>query len=112
MGLLVLYILDTAGRNFARQVNTIIRKVFSRNVCLRCYARSKFSVCFEVHIHVNTIAVRSSFAPRDIGKILDITNQLLPLIHRNRICGDEGRVVLLLALSQSKWKKRERHGKL
>ena len=29
------------------------------------------------------IGVRSSYALRDIGKIEDITNQLLPLIHRN-----------------------------
>ena len=62
------YILDTIGRNFVRQVNTIIQKVFIRKVSLRFYAKSKFCVCFEVHIpemQVQPIlnAIFSKFCP-------------------------------------------------
>ena len=33
-------------------MHTVIQKVFISNVSLRFYAKSKFSVCFEVHIPV------------------------------------------------------------
>ena len=52
MSLSVLYISDTVGRNFASQVHPVIQNVFIRNVSLRYYAKSKFCVCFEVHIPV------------------------------------------------------------
>ena len=52
MGLFVLYISDPVGRNFARYVHTRIQKVFIRKLPLRFYAKSKFCVCFEVHIPV------------------------------------------------------------
>ena len=40
---------------FARQVNTIVQKVFIRNVSLRLFSKSNFCVCFEVHIPVMLI---------------------------------------------------------
>ena len=49
-GSFVLYILERIGRNFARHVNTRIRKVFFRKEPLRFYANSRLCVCFEVHI--------------------------------------------------------------
>ena len=45
---------------------------------------------------LDTIELRSSYSLRDIGKIQDITNQLLSLIHRNISREDKRRVVLLL----------------
>ena len=34
-------------------MHTVTKKVFIRNVSLRFYAKSKFCVCFEVHIPVS-----------------------------------------------------------
>ena len=48
-----LYISETVGRNFASKVHTVMQQVFIRNVSLRFYAKSKFCVCFEVHIPVS-----------------------------------------------------------
>ena len=52
MSLFVLYIPETVGRNFASKVHTVIQQVFIRNVSWRFYAKSKFCICFEVHIPV------------------------------------------------------------
>ena len=51
--------LNTGGRNFARQVYTMIQKEFTRKVSLRFYAKSKFCVCFEV-IYLN-IPIMNSY---------------------------------------------------
>ena len=61
----VIYISDTAGRNCASQVYTVIEKVFIRNLSLRFYAKSKFCVCFEVYIPVGVgeILVRLNVFP-------------------------------------------------
>ena len=61
MGLFfVLYILDLVRRNFVRQVHTRIQKLFIRKVPLRFYAKSKFCVCFEIHIPVDNSKCLSS----------------------------------------------------
>ena len=62
MNLFVLYISDTAGRNCASQVYTVIQEVFIRNVSLRFYAKSKFCVCFEVHIPVTAFYYWDDFS--------------------------------------------------
>ena len=61
VSLFVLYISDTVGRNFVGEVYTVIQKVFIRNVSLRFYAKSKFCVCFEVHIPVGPLGKNLNF---------------------------------------------------
>ena len=66
-----LYILDTLGRTSARKVHTIIQELFIRKVSFRFYAKSKFCVCFELHILVQHVLI-SPLIFKIFAKISDL----------------------------------------